>query len=51
MKCIVNGRIVQPNGVIDGRALVFDSRVVGVADAPPAGAEVIDAARPSFQAL
>ena len=43
MKCIVNGRILMPDGLLDGRALVFDRRIMAIADAAPEGAEVIDA--------
>ena len=44
MKCIVNGRIIQPEGLLDGRTLAFDARIEGILDAPPPGAEIIDAA-------
>ena len=43
---IVNGRIVLPEKVILGKALAFDAetgKIVGVVDAAPAGADVIDA--------
>ena len=43
---IVNGKIVLPDAVVEGKALAFDTetgKIVGVADAAPAGAEVIDA--------
>ncbi len=43
---IVNGRIVLPEEVILGKALAFDAetgKIVGVVDAAPAGADVIDA--------
>ena len=43
---IVNGRIVLPEEVILGKALAFDAetgKIVGVVDAVPAGADVIDA--------
>ena len=44
MKCVVNGRILLPNGEISGKALAFENgRIIGVVDAPPTGAEVIDA--------
>lgn len=44
MKCIVNGTILLPDGEAAGRALAFDGNgIVGIVDAPPAGAEVIDA--------
>ena len=44
MKCVANGTILLPNGEIEGKALAFENgRIVGVTDAAPAGAEVIDA--------
>ena len=43
MKCIVNGTLLMPEGEIRGGALVFDERILGVADVPPEGAEVINA--------
>lgn len=45
MRCIVNGVILLPDGEVRGKALAFEQgRITGVLDAPPAGAEVIDAA-------
>ena len=43
MKCIVNGRILLEDGLVEDRALVFDSVVREIADAAPKDAEVIDA--------
>jgi len=43
---IVNGKIVLPNAVIRGRALVFDrnsGKIAGTVDSAPADAEIIDA--------
>ncbi len=43
---ITNGRIVLPEAVIEGKVLAFDAesgKIVGVVDAAPAGADVIDA--------
>ena len=43
---ITNGRIVLPDAVVEGKALAFDAesgKIAGVVDAPPAGADVIDA--------
>ncbi len=43
---IVNGKIVLPDAVVLGKALSFDAetgKIVGVVDAAPAGADVIDA--------
>jgi len=45
MKCIVNGRILLPDREVTGKALVFDGgKIVGITDAPPEGAERLDAA-------
>ncbi|MBR2311838.1 MAG: N-acetylglucosamine-6-phosphate deacetylase [Clostridia bacterium] len=44
---IINGRIVLPDAVVEGKALAFDTQsgtIHGVVDAYPAGAPVIDAA-------
>ena len=43
MKCIVNGKIIMPDDVIDDRALLFDKIIRGFTDVVPDGAEVIDA--------
>ena len=45
MKCIVNGTILLPDGEVRGKALAFEGgKITDVLDAPPAGAEAIDAA-------
>ena len=44
---IINGRIVLPDAVVEGKALAFDTQsgtIHGIVDAYPAGADVIDAA-------
>ena len=43
MNAIVNGKIVLPDTVVSGRALLYDRRVVSLADEAPAGCEAIDA--------
>ena len=43
MKCIINGKIILKDGLLEGRAIVFDDAIRGFADLPPEGAEVIDA--------
>ena len=43
MKTIINGRIMLADGVVEGRALTFDTRIAGFVDAVPPGSEVIDA--------
>ena len=43
MKAIVNGRIHQGNHFTEHQALLFDERILGLADEPPADAQRIDA--------
>ena len=43
MKYIVNGRIMLPDAVIDGRVLAFNRKISGIVDKVPEGAEVYDA--------
>ncbi len=44
MKAIVNGRIVMPDGVVTGKALLFDEKIQGVVELDKIGAaETIDA--------
>lgn len=46
MKCIINGRIVLPDSVVEGKALVFDEKIKGLVPADsidPAEYEIIDA--------
>ena len=48
MKAIVNGRILLPGAEVQGKALVYDKKIVGVMDEAAARAmadEVIDAMR------
>lgn len=43
MKCIVNGLIILPDGMIEGRVLGFGEKIAGIFESVPPGAEVIDA--------
>ena len=43
MKCIINGKIILKDGLLEGKAILFDEIIRGFADVPPEGAEVIDA--------
>ena len=44
MRYIINGTILLPEGEVKGRALALESdRIAGIVDAPPEGAEIIDA--------
>ncbi len=43
MKYIINGRIVMPDRIVEGKALAYDEKISGCVDTVPEGAEVIDA--------
>lgn len=43
MKCITNGKIILRDGLLEGRAILFDEVIRGFGDVPPQGAEIIDA--------
>jgi len=43
MKAIVNGKIVLPDRVSEGKVLAFDEKIKGIFDEIPEGAEIIDA--------
>ena len=44
MKAIVNGKIILPEGIVEGQALLFDGKIVGIVPREAIGAaEVIDA--------
>ena len=44
MRYIINGTILLPEGEVKGRALALEGgRIAGIVDAPPEGAETIDA--------
>ena len=43
MKAIINGQILMDGRLQTGRALLFDRRILAAVDAPPEGAEVVDA--------
>ena len=43
MKCIINGKIIMKDGLLEGKTVLFDGKILGFCDAPPEGAEVIDA--------
>ena len=43
MKCIVNGRILLPDSVIDGKVLCFDRKIEDISAKPVPDAEIIDA--------
>ena len=43
MKYIVNGKIVMPDGIIEGKSLCYSDKIEGICDNIPDGAEIIDA--------
>ena len=45
MKCIIGAKIILPSEIVDGKALLFDEKIVGIVaeNEIPADAEVIDA--------
>lgn len=43
MKAIVNAKIVLPDSIIEGAALMYDSRIRGITGDIPSDAEIIDA--------
>ena len=43
MKAIINGKIIMPDSIIENKGLVFDQKIIGLDDEPPAVCEVIDA--------
>ena len=43
MKAIGNGKIILPDSIVEGRALLFDEKIAGLSETVPEGAEIIDA--------
>lgn len=43
MKAIINGKILLPDGVVCGQALLFEDKIIGLAEQVPSDCEVIDA--------
>lgn len=43
MKCIVNGKIILENEILENKVLVFDEKIVDILDESPNNCEVIDA--------
>ncbi len=43
MKQIINAKIVTPEAVIEGKTLIFNERIIGIADSPVTDAEIFDA--------
>ncbi|MDY0403716.1 N-acetylglucosamine-6-phosphate deacetylase [Sulfurovum sp.] len=43
MRAIINARLIGSDSVVGGKVLLFDKKIIGIADEVPEGAEVIDA--------
>ncbi|MGO1042332.1 N-acetylglucosamine-6-phosphate deacetylase [Clostridioides difficile] len=42
MKCLINGKIVLKNQILENKVLVFDEKIIDIADEIPKDCEVID---------
>lgn len=43
MKCLINGKIILKNQILENKVLVFDEKIIDIADSVPNDCEVIDA--------
>ncbi len=43
MKCIINGKIILENEILENKVLVFDEKIVDILDEAPNNCEIIDA--------
>ena len=43
MKCIVNGKIILENDILENKVLVFDDKILDILDEAPKNCEIIDA--------
>ncbi|EQK82038.1 N-acetylglucosamine-6-phosphate deacetylase [Clostridioides difficile] len=43
MKCLINGKIILKNQILENKVLVFDEKIIDIADSVPKDCEVIDA--------
>ncbi len=43
MKAIINGKIILKDGIVENKALLFDDKIIGLADDAAAADEIIDA--------
>ena len=43
MKCIINGKIILENEILENKVLVFDEKIVDILDEVPNNCEIIDA--------
>ncbi|MDI7816019.1 N-acetylglucosamine-6-phosphate deacetylase [Clostridioides difficile] len=42
MKCLINGKIILKNQILENKVLVFDEKIIDIADSVPNNCEVID---------
>ncbi|NMS90807.1 N-acetylglucosamine-6-phosphate deacetylase [Clostridioides difficile] len=42
MKCLINGKIILKNQILENKVLVFDEKIIDIADSIPNDCEVID---------
>ncbi|MEG1312082.1 MAG: N-acetylglucosamine-6-phosphate deacetylase [Romboutsia sp.] len=43
MKCIVNGKVILENEILDNKVLIFDEKIIDIANEVPEECEIIDA--------
>ena len=43
MKAIINARLIEGDSVVEGKVLLFDKKIIEIAESVPEGAEIIDA--------
>ena len=43
MRAIVNGKLVQKDGILENKVLVFDNKIIDICDNVPNNCEIIDA--------
>ncbi|EQF26274.1 N-acetylglucosamine-6-phosphate deacetylase [Clostridioides difficile CD160] len=43
MKCLINGKIILKNQILENKVLVFDEKIMDITDSAPKDCEVIDA--------
>ncbi|HFL3523279.1 TPA: N-acetylglucosamine-6-phosphate deacetylase [Clostridioides difficile] len=43
MKCLINGKIILKNQILENKVLVFDEKIIDIVDSVPKDCEVIDA--------
>ena len=43
MKAIINARLIESDRVVEGKVLIFDKKIINIAESVPEGSEIIDA--------